>query len=621
MDTPYNKLPASSLSPSRPLSPLQTSDHCTPAFAKPARKRSMLTRKKRLVVCMLALVVVVVVAVTTGTVVGLRNKHHSQTQPGSPKSTPVAQCSAEKACLDLGYAKYQGVPDPHGVTSWLGMRYAAPPVGKLRFAAPQDPVKENNVQVANTHRKLCLSTSTRMNGLEAEDCLFLDVFAPSTATGDSKLPVYFFIQGGGFNMNANMKLNASGLVQASGGNLVVVGFNYRVGLYGFLAGKEIEQDGSLNNGLKDQIKALEWVKNHISKFGGNPDHIVIGGHSAGAASTVFLLTAYGGDMTKSDPSLFHGVIAGSPSMGAMSTVSENQGLYDSLVERTGCKSSQDTLSCLRGLDIKFLQSHNIKRPLPGSDKLPLFTYSPTIDGDLVPDFTYRLLKQGKFRKVPVVFGDDQNDGTLFAPRLTNTTQQSDDFLRAQFPALNQTQLDTINALYPQTADQFPRSGKFWRQLANAYGDMRYACPKICIIQSFTQFHDPRQVWTYRYAVEDPIFTSSGLGTPHTAELEAIWGPQYNPGTSPPSYYTTNKAIVPVVQGYWSSFIRTLDPNRHRAEGSPEWTTWNASRADAGAEEGYREMFLKTGNVTMRVVDAKQREKCAYLIGIGVDIKQ
>lgn len=104
-----------------------------------------------------------------------------------------------------------------------------------------------------------------MSKFESEDCLFLDVFAPSTATEDSKLPVYFFIQGGGFNLNANPNINASGLIQASERNMVVVGFNYRVGLYGFLAGKEIGEDASLNNGLKDQIKALEWVKKHIAQ--------------------------------------------------------------------------------------------------------------------------------------------------------------------------------------------------------------------------------------------------------------------------------------------------------------------------------------------------------------------
>lgn len=100
----------------------------------------------------------------------------------------------------------------------------------------------------------------------SEDCLFLDVFTPANAVNSKKkLPVFFWIQGGGFATNSNPRYDGSGLVEASGQNIVVVLLNYRVGPHGFLAGKEIEQDASLNNGLKDQIKALKWVQKHIDK--------------------------------------------------------------------------------------------------------------------------------------------------------------------------------------------------------------------------------------------------------------------------------------------------------------------------------------------------------------------
>ena len=99
---------------------------------------------------------------------------------------------------------------------------------------------------------------------QSEDCLFVDVYAPTNAAqSGKKLPVYFFIQGGGFAELSNANYNGTGLVEASGHNIVVVTFNYRVGPYGFLAGKEVEEGASLNNGLKDQIKALEWVQKYI----------------------------------------------------------------------------------------------------------------------------------------------------------------------------------------------------------------------------------------------------------------------------------------------------------------------------------------------------------------------
>lgn len=99
----------------------------------------------------------------------------------------------------------------------------------------------------------------------SEDCLFVDVYAPSGAAGTKKLPVYFYIQGGGFAKNSNANYNGAGLIKASGDNIVVVTFNYRVGPYGFLASEEVESRASLNNGLKDQRKALQWVHKHISK--------------------------------------------------------------------------------------------------------------------------------------------------------------------------------------------------------------------------------------------------------------------------------------------------------------------------------------------------------------------
>lgn len=102
----------------------------------------------------------------------------------------------------------------------------------------------------------------------SEDCLFLDVYAPSGATGSKGLPVYFYIQGGGFAVNSNANYNGAGLIKASGDNIVVVTFNYRVGPYGFLAGEEVDARASLNNGLKDQRKALQWVHKHISKVRG-----------------------------------------------------------------------------------------------------------------------------------------------------------------------------------------------------------------------------------------------------------------------------------------------------------------------------------------------------------------
>jgi carboxylesterase type B len=99
---------------------------------------------------------------------------------------------------------------------------------------------------------------------ESEDCLFINVWAPSTATPKSKLPVWFYIQGGGYIANSNANYNGSKVVEESGGNIVFVNFNYRASAWGFLASERIRVNGDLNAGLLDQRKALEWVQKYIS---------------------------------------------------------------------------------------------------------------------------------------------------------------------------------------------------------------------------------------------------------------------------------------------------------------------------------------------------------------------
>lgn len=129
--------------------------------------------------------------------------------------------------VDLSYTSYRGTSLPNGITQWLGVRYTPPPLGDLRFREPHDPLPQRAVIDADAFGPFCLGTDQGPPTDEmSEDCLFLNVFAPSVATKTSKLPVYVFIQGGGFNSNSKAN-NGSGLVMASGMNIVVVNFSYR----------------------------------------------------------------------------------------------------------------------------------------------------------------------------------------------------------------------------------------------------------------------------------------------------------------------------------------------------------------------------------------------------------
>lgn len=246
-------------------------------------------------------------------------------------------------------------------------------------------------------------TDPPMSDGQSEDCLFADVYAPSNAGNSSHLPVYVFIQGGGFNDNSGTN-NGRALLRASNLGIVIVTFNYRVGPFGFLASKEVQKNGSLNNGLKDQRQMLFWIQRHIRQFGGDPGHVVLGGASAGAASVTLQSIAYGGR----NDGLFHAIAAESQSFAALRTVSESQYQYDQLVDRTGCRAEKtgnsNTLACLRGLKIGTLDKYNIKTQFPGASELPLFAYNPTLDFDFIQDYPLNLFESGHFIKVPAIYG-------------------------------------------------------------------------------------------------------------------------------------------------------------------------------------------------------------------------
>ncbi|RYP02658.1 hypothetical protein DL766_010257 [Monosporascus sp. MC13-8B] len=239
--------------------------------------------------------------------------------------------------VDLGCNKYTGVSGSNNVTKWLGVRYAVPPLGDLRFLPPEDPPCNDAVQIAG--------------------------------------------QGGGFNSNSNPNLDGTGLITASGHSILVVTFNYRVGPYGFITnGNSIKA----NNGLQDQRKALEWVQRYISKFGGDPDHVVLGGSSAGAASITLHLAAYGGR----NEYLFHAVAAQSPAFATVLTAEESRYQYDNFAIRVGCVG-HDSLACLRSKTADELQQ-NTNVPYPGAAKAPLYMWGPVLDYDLITDLTYKL---------------------------------------------------------------------------------------------------------------------------------------------------------------------------------------------------------------------------------------
>ncbi|KAJ4397813.1 hypothetical protein N0V93_002050 [Gnomoniopsis smithogilvyi] len=504
--------------------------------------------------------------------------------------------------VDLGYAKYEGTRLKVGVDQYLGIRYAQPPVGDLRFRAPREPLPESATQDATEFGPLCIGVaqSPPVDGSLSEDCLTASVFTPSNATPNSKLPVWLFIQGGGY-ATLGQFFNGTEVVRASGGEMVFVNFNYRVGALGFLASETLREDGDLNAGLLDQRRMLEWVQEHIAQFGGDPAHVVIHGPSAGAGSVTHHLTAYDGE----DRGLFVGAIAQSPFWPTQRNVSQSEIQFSRFVNSIGCahaRNNSSVMACLRAAPLARIQQANVDVTFEGASGAPIWYWLPVTEGPgtLVPDLLYNSLAAGKFVKVPLMVGDDNNEGTVFVTNASSANQVST-FLQNNYPQLTQAELARINEAYPRVKRPPPTRAAYFASLAGAYGEATFTCAGNRLAEAMADALGEEQVWNYRVNVLDPMNLAAGLGVPHVFENVAIFG-RGNTGAYSTSWDTINAAIIPVIMNYYISFVRALDPNMYKYSPAPAWENWGGGMG--------RRLRLQTNLTGMEDVPGEQANRCA-----------
>ncbi|RDW71032.1 carboxylesterase [Coleophoma cylindrospora] len=532
-------------------------------------------------------------------------------------STLLSFTAALDPRADLGYAIYEGTSLSNGVNQFLGMRYAAPPLGQNRFRLPSPPSNETGIVQAKEHGSICygvekLAFSSVPLPL-SEDCLFIDVYAPAQANTTDKagLPVMLWLQGGAFVQLFNPNYNGTGLVEASQDNVVVVSFNYRVGPYGFLASEELQAENNLNLGLHDQRAAMRWVQQHIRQFGGDPNQVTLFGTSIGGGSVLLQTLAYGGDPPLEAAVSWKAGIAASVYMPPVREVPDLQFQYDQLLNATNCTN----LACLRSLDSASFQAANIGRPSPGESAVPLFPYGPVIDGSLLTDTPLQMLRAGKFNHTrPLILGSSHTEGTIFVPQ-ANTTADIASFLQLQFPDLTDRDIQKANDLYATTPSTLPGvttpESPLYYQLAEMYGDAAFACPTLEFAAGLSEAGVP--IHLFRDQILDAVEVAAGYIVPHTWEVQAVWGPEFATSyvalTGADSYDEgeANHAMVSVVQDYWMGFVRSLgDPNALKSWGAPAWLPYG---------NGMR-LKLKTNATMMESVLAVEFQKCDFWTGVS-----
>jgi len=302
----------------------------------------------------------------------------------------------------------EGTTNPAGVRAFLGVPYAAPPVGALRWQAPQPVAPWTGVKQAATFGARCMQGSIFgdmvFRDQMSEDCLYLNVWAPASA---AKLPVMVWIYGGGFQAGSASEPRQDGSKLATKG-VVVVSMNYRLGVFGFFAHpdltKEASSHASGNYGLLDQIAALRWVRDNITAFGGDPGNVTIFGQSAGAMSAFALLVSplAGG--------LFQRAIGQSGSPFSFREVRTLEQAEQAGVERAASWGATE-LADLRALSTA---------QLLGTRDAASFANRPglTIDGWALPDSPARMMADGRRHPATLLVGATADEGTSLGGGIT-----------------------------------------------------------------------------------------------------------------------------------------------------------------------------------------------------------
>ncbi len=442
-----------------------------------------------------------------------------------------------------------------GVDSYLGVRYARPPIGELRWRPPKPADAWPGVAPTIAYGNRCPALPSTNGPLSlTEDCLFLNVQRPAGTHRGDKLPVYVFIHGGGNVNGSASQHDGTNIVQRTG--IIVVTMNYRLGVFGWFGHPALtqEQGESGNYGLQDIEASLHWVHRNIAAFGGDPGRVTIGGESSGAFSVCALLTA---------PDV-RGLFAAAMMQSGACPISESQAdaeaFGDSIAGQVGCTGTA-ALSCLRGLDAQALldaADNNSGWYVSGTPTLPLDPWAA--------------VQQGQFAHVPLVVGANRDEGRTFTiDNIGMTASGYATWLRDFFGS----SAGQVQAQYPWPADGDQFTGAYLTGAvitdSGAFG--LGGCLNREVANTLAAY---TRVWVYEFDHRtgpglrpDPVGYVWGAG--HAAELAYLW-PSFDNGTPiAPTFNAAERQLAHEMVAYWGSFVSRAEPV---VAGQPTWPAYN-----------------------------------------------
>jgi para-nitrobenzyl esterase len=440
--------------------------------------------------------------------------------------------------------------------AFLGLPYAAPPIGNLRWKAPEPPAAWTGTRDASHFGNRCEQWHVWDDYIftdpgPSEDCLFLNVYAPATAKQGSNLPVMVWIHGGGFLAGAGSEPRYTNPALVAKG-VIVITLNYRLNIFGFLASQDLakEQNGHAGNyGLMDVVAALRWVKANAGAFGGNANNVTIFGESAGSFAVSALTAA------PSARGLFQKAIG------------ESGAFFGSAIPMTAAderaKHDQSFVTSLGAKNLEDLRAIPAEKILDAVQKQRGIGFSAVVDGTFLPESLPETYAAGRQAHVPSIIGwnRDERAGTLSKDMTAEKwkafakehySAKADEFLAA-FPA--NTDEQSIRSADDYTTNGFIAMGAWkWAEAQSKTG----------------------QAPVYRYRFDRPAppepLHPTGKYAFHSTELEYVFGTLdvRNGATWQPADHKLSDEVVT----YWTNFARTGDPN---GSGLPHWPRYDKEK--------------------------------------------
>ncbi|OBJ04193.1 carboxylesterase [Mycobacterium sp. 1245499.0] len=471
--------------------------------------------------------------------------------------------------VETGYGPVRGIEE-NGVKAWKGVRYAAAPVGELRFRAPQPPPRSTEVVDATAFGPACPqpvfpNMPLDLGAPQGDDCLRLNVWASSDIhPGDAK-PVMVWLHGGAYVLGSSSQTLYDGRRLVSHGDVVVVTVNYRLGVLGFLDLSSFDSGGrhfDSNVGLRDALAALEWVRDNIAAFGGDPRRVTLFGESAGAGMVTTLLASPAAE------GLFAAAIAQSSPATSVYDRERAGRVARAFLDRLGV----DPADSRRLIDIPMAAILAATQQV--FDEVPVrnpgtLAFVPIVDGDVLSDYPVKLAQEGRSHPVPLIIGTNKHEAALFRLMRSPLMPITPNAITSMFNQIAAEQPDLQLPTEEEIGSAYSRLRRRARSL-NIATDVGFRMPSVWLAEGHARV---APVYLYRFDYATPLLKLLMVGAAHATELPFVWGNLGAPKDPTLKLGGTKaaKAVSKRVRTRWINFAAHAAPAG--PAGAPEWTPY------------------------------------------------